>query len=376
VVLRGLSAAAVVLLVAVVAPGCEATRVAPCWPPVFEGGTRLHPRFDLRTTWLEPAFRQHEACWRQPGGDGELRVFLAGSSGVYGFPLPAGRTFWAMLNRRAASLAPPVHFFNLGYVFTYQLKDALILHRSLRYAPDFIVYAITLEDLRHVAPHPYPALVEFFDGNSLALAAFADERPTGLAEPLAIYREALAEARRRAPFDAWRQVGRFLRLSASAHARYLRDTYLLSEKEIPPDQLPPEHARKMKRQQRYDCGRTRREFAEDFRNWKEWNILAYLDQIRRETAAEVVILNWPVAHEPRGRCYNVRYTEAALADYNRWLREQTRSRGFPYLDYHDLLAPSGFFDSLHPTEQGHRAIADHLERDLLPILVERAPADR
>ncbi len=79
-----------------------------------------------------------------------------------------------------------------------------------------------------------------------------------------------------------------------------------------------------------------------------------------------------LAHEPLGDCYNVRYSNALVAELIQFLHEQTAARGLAYLDLHDLLPPEEFFDSLHPTLAGHQRIAEYLAAALEPILRVRS----
>jgi lysophospholipase L1-like esterase len=86
----------------------------------------------------------------------------------------------------------------------------------------------------------------------------------------------------------------------------------------------------------------------------------------------VVVINWPVAHEPVDGCYNVRYPAPALAAYNAWLREETAARGLRYVDLHDLLPPERFLDSVHVTAAGQAEIADRLVEAVEPVVAEVA----
>jgi hypothetical protein len=350
------------LLIVTVARGAAAQQPAFCLPPVFDGGQRLHELPAPSVSWLELVFRQHEMCWRTPAGSDELRVFLAGNSAIFGYPLRVEQTLGFLLNQDFAADHVPAHLFNLGMVATYQLKDAVVIHESLKYRPDVVIYPVTLSEFAHFAPSLWPSLVEFFESNRTAVLAFAQERPSGLAEPLDIYRDVLTRSEK--PYTRLlrlRQIGSFIRTAVRQNAqRVLR--------RLAPD-APLPHVDTAGRQTTYDCAHTQHEIDAQYRGWQDWNIIAYLAQIRDTTGVSVVIVNWPVAHEPVGDCYNVRYTDAAVEEYNRWLREQARTHALPYLDLHDLLPPDDFVDSLHVTAGGHRKIAEQLRAFLDPILV-------
>jgi len=344
-----------------------AKRPGPCAPPTFEAGRRLHPPGEMLALPVSLALRQHEVCWREPKHPGEQRIFLLGNSAVYGHPLPVDQTFEAELDRRLAQQRPSAHVYNLGHVYTYHLKDALILRESLDYAPDLVVYGLTLADLKHRVPVPLPPLRTFFETNAPAVARLAAERPRGLTEPFERYRQVLGPPSPGAPLRAWRQMGRLARLAARAHARRLRHRWF--DPSPPPETtMPPEALEETKGEGRYRCPETRQTFRRLFPGrWWEWNVLAYLEQVRARTGADVVVVNLPVAHEPRGGCYNARMPRRAFSRYRGWLEEEARRRSLPLVDLHDLLAPEDFFDSVHPRPAAHRRIAEAL----LPVTRER-----
>ncbi len=341
-----------------------AARPLLCLPPQYERGQRLHPLEGVRVLWLEPLLRQHELCWRRPRG--EQAVALFGNSAVFGFPLPVEQSFGARLNEHFAAADLPAHLFNLGWIFTYQIRDALIMHETMRYAPDVLVYPLTLADMFHYAPAFFPPqLVTFFEQNTGALAEMIAAPPPGIEEPIALYRpvvEAESLAQRR--FRELRQLGVFARAAARQHAEALTRRVAA----LPPDRMP----KLGRRQLQYDCEKTIQENALHYPDWQTWNMPAYLAHLRAETGAAVLLINWPIAHEPVGDCYNVRYSNAIIAEYNQWLAEQARTLDLPYLDLHDLLPADDFIDSLHVTPAGHQRIAAAVAEALDPILRQRA----
>ena len=104
-------------------------------------------------------------------------------------------------------------------------------------------------------------------------------------------------------------------------------------------------------------------------------MLEYLAKLRRETGVEVLVVNWPVAHEPRGDCYNVRYPTAAFQDYVDWMEETSETLGLEYLDLHDLLTRREFVDSVHPTVRGQRKVALRLGNKIAALLRKEATSD-
>jgi hypothetical protein len=338
-----------------------------CLPPVYEGGQRLHEMPDARIFWLELAMRQHEICWRQPARP-EARIALLGSSAVYGFPLPVEKTFGALVNQSFAARGVPAHLFNLAWVNPYQLRDAVIFHEALRYEPDVVVYAITAQEFNHTAPVVWPSLLRFFGNNSDVLAEMVAAPPPGLEGPLDAYGRWLnRNPKVRGRWPELREVGRYVRNSSRLYAR---DAARLLHPSLPPTpDKPRQH------QTNYDCAKTRERVAQQLDRFPDWNILAYLEEERARHGFEVVIVYWPIAHEPLGECYNVRFTQAIVDRFAEWVRTESERRGFHYLDLHDALPPERFVDSLHVSAEGHAQVAERVAAELDP-LVERAVARR
>jgi hypothetical protein len=315
--------------------------------------------------WLQLALRQHELCWRRPATPDEKRVVFIGNSAVFGHAVRIEQTFGQLLNDELARRRIPAHVFNLGWIAAYQLKDALILHEALPFRPDVVVYPVTLSDFVHTAPALYPALVELFQGNRGAMLAFEREQPPGLSEPLGVYRKLYEkDGDRDRLWAQFRELGTFVRAGVRANAQGIAHAFGGGEP------LPIA----LGRQLFYDCDEVRRFEAFNFRGWQRWNTLAYLEHLRVERGVQVLIVNWPVAHEPLGVCYNFRYTKAALEEFRSWIAEDARRRGLAYVDLQDLLAPTDFMDSLHLNVDGHRRIAGHLLSALAGMLPPAAAA--
>jgi hypothetical protein len=338
-----------------------------CLPPVFDGGQRLHDLDGEGVYWLELLLRQHEICWRQPARADEVRIALVGSSAVFGHPLPAGEALSARLNAHFVAANIPAHVFNLAFVTTYQLKDALIIHESLRYRPQLILYAPTLAEFVHLAPIPYRIDEEFFRQNRQELARLAAEQPPGVTALIARYDRDNASAFW--ALDAHlEQTGAFIRAAIRRLAMLAREQLLPEPNGAAPAEI---------RQSPYDCAKTRREAADMYHDWQSWNILAYLERLRAVSGINVLIVNWPLPYQPVEDCYNSRFPVTAVHEYNEWMVEQTRLRGLPYLDLHNLLPPDEFIDSLHVTASGQRTIAEELAPtvDALVVKILQAHGD-
>jgi hypothetical protein len=334
-----------------------------CLPPAFEGGQRIHEPGAPRVFWLDLLLRQHQLCWSAVSGGADARLILLGSSAVFGFPLPVEQSFGALLNDHFRRDGIPARLFNLCSVFPYQLRDAVILHEALRYDPDIIVYPMTLSEFAHMAPVLFPPqLVEFFDRNRRALGEVVAERPAGLEDAFDHYRPMLELGTPPTLYERLREVGAFARISAAEHARFL------ARRLDPSLPLKPLGKTLTTRQTKYDCAVTKQKAELDFDDWKSWSILEHLAELRSRRGVEVLVVHWPIAHEPVGDCYNVRYPNDAERDFAAWMRVETQRLGLEYLDLHDFLPAEEFLDSLHVSPEGHRKIAARMAEVLDPIV--------
>ncbi|MDX2168153.1 MAG: hypothetical protein SF182_13850 [Deltaproteobacteria bacterium] len=350
---------------ALAACGHPAHDQGPCLPPVYDGGQRLHGLPGAKVFDLDLLLRQHELCWRRPAAAGERRVALLGSSAVFGFPLAAEQTLSADLNARLARDGVAAHVFNLAFVNPDQLRDAMILDAALPYHLDAIVYPLTLAEFSHIAPTRFPPLVNFYAANLDRMAQLSQAPPAGLAEPLQHYAGFIANQRAiRSPL-AWVPDAAAL-LRAGLRDRGRRIGLALTGTAPPPD------ARSRGRQPAYDCAKTQRDTALRYgEGWATWNILAELERVQRERGIPVLIAYWPVAHEPQGDCYSVRYTNAQVREFGAWVQQESAARGLAYVDLHTLLPPDLFLDSLHVSPAGQQRIAAALAGPLETLLADR-----
>jgi hypothetical protein len=234
----------------------------------------------------------------------------------------------------------------------------------LEYGLDVIVYPVTLAEFRHIAPMPFPTPARFFNANFRRVKEMMAVGPPGLAEPIARYGQWL-EGRPESydRMDQLREGGLYLRAAAAAAAEAIADR-VNSPRRVPP-------SKSKGRQTSYDCDEVKRLVATGYRDYQDWNVLAYLEDVQRTRGVRVLMIHWPIAYEPVDDCYSVRYTKAAAADFLAWLRTDAEARGLAFLDLHDLLPPELFLDSLHVSAAGHHLIADEIARALEPILAAR-----
>jgi hypothetical protein len=365
-----LAAVALLATMAAVAPPASAS-AGPGWclPPLFESGQRLQSMPFPTAFWLPPLLHQHQLCHAAREQPEQGRAILVGNSAVLGHPLPVEATLSGKLNERLASREVPGRVFNLGFVIPYQLRDALIMHAALEFRPDLIVYPLGLVEFTHQAPGVFGPNHAFFTANDTAVRELARTGLPGLSEPLQRYEAAyVKQGRAKGYWARLRDMGALAHAAARAHAQSLARWIDPTRVQEPVHRL---------QQANYDCSQTVKEEARTLQGWQSWNILEYLQQLHDAEGIAVLVVNWPVVHQPVGECYNIRYTAAGLDEFNRWLRAECEARGLGYIDLHDLLTPAQFVDSLHLTEEGHRRVADELapavETALRTQLADRQP---
>lgn len=362
--------AAVALLASLVpAAALRASTTGPAWclPPLFEDGQRLHPLPAPSAYWLYPLLRQHQLCHDALAHPNAPRAILVGNSAVYGHPLPVDSTFSGRLNQRLREHDAPGRVYNLAWVNAYDLRDAVILHAALEYQPDLIIYPLSLADVPHYAPSLFGSVAAFFDSNDTATRQMARERPAGLEEPFDLYETAFAkQGPAKGCWARLQDVGSLARAAAHAQAEKLA-------RWADPAYTGPTF-RTHTPKARYDCSETLAVEERTHRNWQQWNVLAYLKQLHDIYGTSILVLNWPVSHDPIGDCYNVRHSAVGIDEFNDWMRTESAARGLAYIDLHDLLPKELFLDSLHPSAEGHRRIADAVAPTVEALLRQRAAA--
>lgn len=334
-----------------------------CLPPVFDSGRRLHALPAPRVFWLELLLRQHELC-RSTDEASQVRVVLLGSSSAYGFPYPAESTFPERMNRTFERRGLPVRIFNLAMVFPYQVRDALVLEEALAYRPQVVVYAMTPSEFANQGPGSIKReLRHFFEVNTPALASFIAKDPPGMTVAVAPWKRLASETHPvESLFGFVRESGSLVRAAAGINAEWLGRRL---------GRADPVAPRTKGRQTQYACEATLEKAKGQFFRWKERNVLAYLEDVSRRHGIDVLVVSWPVAHEPVGDCYNVRYPTRLVREFNAWLRKEAQARGLSHMDLHGYLPSQHFLDSLHIDALGHRLLALRIGQALEPIVSAR-----
>jgi hypothetical protein len=334
---------------------------AGCLPPLFDGGRRLH---DLRGATLfdiDVMLSQHELCHRARDGVAETRVLLFGNSAIFGARLTEDQTVAHLLNDSLARDGADAHVYNLGYATTYQLKEAMLMRASLRFDPDVIVYGVTLADFMHVTPILWPpGIAELLLRNPDWLETMAREGAPGIDDLVESYVRPGGDSVPMASrwLRRWRALGSYARVAARRHAQRAATSPWLGggvDPDSADDLSPP-----IMQREDYTCGEVLESFARNFRGWRTWNTLEYLESLAERVDARVVVVAWPIRHDPKGACYNWRYPKRAVAEFDAWLRDEAERRGFSFVDLHDALGRSAFVDSLHPTPSGNEEVVSRL----------------
>ena len=341
-----------------------------CLPALAEEGRRLHELPWQSSFWLELLLRQHEACWTADDPSEDLRVFVYGSSAVMGYPAPAAESVTEQLNAMWKQQSLPARAFNLALGANHATKDMLVLRESLRYRPGAIVYAMMPADLtrriaaryRRDAPLPRLQLVRLMRNSAPSILEMAAEEPTGLELPLGEYREEFAGLERgwMRPWTwPFRELAAYVYAAVAMRLRVVAEWLGIAgaaEEIVLPTVSP------------YDCRLTRRRNSQDYADWGRIDPLVYLARVRDRTGIPVVVVSWPIAHEPSGDCFDAHYTSDLVAGFRQWLAADAARLGIPLVDLSQMLLPRDFLDSRHANTRGKRKIAGALSSRLLPIL--------
>jgi hypothetical protein len=111
-------------------------------------GEDFEESYNISILQLEAMFASHEIS----DGDkpeGEFRVLLLGDSSIWGFLMGPDQTLSAELSQRdyVTDNDRIVKFYNLGYPTMSVMKDLMLLDFAQRYAPNLVVWFVTLESL-------------------------------------------------------------------------------------------------------------------------------------------------------------------------------------------------------------------------------------
>lgn len=314
-------------------------------------GENPQQSYSLSLNTLTALFASHTLA--RPKAADEYRVIVLGDSATWGWRLENADTLTGALNAAGLRTADGrrVVAYNLGYPIMSALKDLLLLESAMQYAPDHIVWLLTLDALPRqeqlfppLVQHNAPAVRRLIGAYGLDLDP-ADPRLVEVD-----FWGATLVGQRRALADLLRLQGYALAWAGTG-----------IDQAIPADYPPLAN-----------------DFSEDLLTWQAFpapqplgeDALAF-DVLRAgfQRAGDVPLL---LVNEPifiaDGQNSAVRYN----ALYPRWAydayRQALAAQGWPLLEAWDLLPPEAFTDSpVHLTPAATRTLAAEIARALAGV---------
>jgi hypothetical protein len=111
----------------------------------FPFGEDSSQSYNLSLFNLDAMFASHIIA-NGPKPADEYRIIVIGDSSIWGILLRPEQTLSGQLNAAGLSLCgKKIHVYNLGYPTISLTKDLMVLDYAMRYHPDLIIWAVTLE---------------------------------------------------------------------------------------------------------------------------------------------------------------------------------------------------------------------------------------
>jgi hypothetical protein len=312
--------------------------------------------YNLSLQNLEAMFASHEINGATKAAD-EYRVLLIGDSAVWGVLLNPDQTLAGQLNAAGlrTSEGKRVRAYNLGYPVQSLTKDLLILQYALRYSPDLVIWLFTPESfapdqqlitlLVRQNPAPVRALIARYQLN-------LNPADPGFIEPS--FPEQTIVGQRRALADLLRLQLYGFTWNITAH-----------------DQTYP---------------RFYEPHMEDFGTDVQWHsfapdtlsadklafdIIGAGASLVSEKRAPILLINEPIFISQGTNSslrYDFFYPRWLFDQFRAWMKVQSQSSGWAYLDLWDAVPASEFTDSaVHLTPAGSGQLAARVGTALLQI---------
>jgi hypothetical protein len=322
------------------------------WPgrPRLPYGEDVQKSYNLSLYNIPAMFHSHELS--RPKAEDEFRVIVMGDSATWGWFLQNEETLTGRLNRAGYTIAGQrLVFYNLGYPVMSLTKDLVLLDEAMHYAPDMILWPVTLESFARARQMTHPLLQ-----NNLVRAqqclppALAPHPPqTNLYQ-----RSIVGQRRKLANLIRLQTVG--LAWAATGIDQAIPQEIPLRQTDLPADE-----------------------------SWKELAAPTTLNSdllaldvlaagIARAGDIPVLVVNEPMfisTGQNSNRRYNSFYPRWAYDQYRTLLARTAQQQGWDYLDVWDSIPPQEFTDTpVHLTPAGEQMLADLLG----PALVQRAVA--
>ncbi len=302
--------------------------------------------YNLSLFNLDAMLASHEIA--RPKAADEYRVVVMGDSSVWGFLLPAEDTLSAYMNAAGQRLddGRRVRVYNLGYPILSATKDLLLLSRLKPYAPDLIIWMVTLESLP-ADKQLFPPLVQNNAAEVRALIARhglrLDPHDPSLVDPSLWDRTLLG--RRRALADLLRLQLYGVPWAATGIDQDIPETFTPRMEDLPADTT--------------FHGLTGPELrAQDL----ALDVLA--GGVAEAGDTPLLFVNEPMfvsQGENSDLRYNFFYPRWAYDGYRRLMTAEAAQRGWTYVDLWDAVPSSEYTDSaIHLTPAGSAQLAERV----------------
>lgn len=301
--------------------------------------------YNLSLNSIEAMFATHEVA--QAKAADEFRVVVIGDSATWGVLLQPGETLIGQINALGLTRddGDMVRAYNIGHPVLSLTKDVLLLDEALRYAPDMIVWPVTLQSFARERQLDAALVRENAHRTRDLIRRYAldlNAQDARLHDPTFPERTLIGQRR---PLANWLRLQLYGFMWAATGI----------------DQFYPAE---------YDLRVN--DFEADVR-WLDYDMPQPLTAdelafdviaagVARAGGVPLLLVNQPIfiadgVHSDLR--YNFWYPRWAYDTYREALAAQAEVNGWAYLDLWDAIAPAQFTDSpVHLTPQGTRSLAE------------------
>lgn len=277
----------------------------------------------------------------------DYRVFIVGDSSIWGTLLRPEETLAGQLNQRrlTACDSRSIEVFNLGYPTLSLLKDLMIIDQGMAYAPDLVLWMVTLESFPAEKQDNSPIV----NNNSNQIRDLKSELSQDDILGDIVFRDEFFWER--TLIGQRRQLADLIRLQlygipwAATGIDQVYPAYEPAQRDLTPDQSY------------YD-------FSPGFLDRENLSFDLLLAGTQLIGPEKVVFVNEPILisqgenHDIR---YNFYYPRWAYDQYRDLLRQEAQLQGWNYFDYWDLVPEHEFTNSaIHLTPAGTALLADRV----------------
>ena len=325
-------------------------------------GENSSQSYNLSLFNIPAMFASHELTAGKT--DDEFRVLLVGDSATWGWLLDNDETLSGVLNAENLTTEDEreVVFYNVGYPIMSLTKDLLLLDEALNYAPDMVVWLVTLESMPR-EKQLFPPLVqnnaERVRDLTGTLDLNIDPDDSRFVEP--DFLESTLYGQRRSLADLLRLQVYGFSWSATRIDQYWEGFTPLTrdfgedltwETFTDPQDLSAD-----------DLTQT---FAFDL-------LFGGIERVRQyDPTIPVLIVNEPIFisdGENSDLRYNFWYPHWIYDQYRQFLTEIADQSGWNFVDLWDGVSPEEFTDSpVHLTPAGTRQLADSLQSEIIALI--------